>query len=171
MIDYDLFKEIERYAKRHAESSKQMYASRNQNLNNSIVNCLRGKIAEYECYFSMKEAGYILEREPDLRIYSESGKSYEPDLVCIGKNNFIYPEKRYIHVKSISRQTYTKYGASVLCEARDPILLQPEPNHFFSIMLQHSLTHYTFYKWLNSCDCEWKDPILNLPTKKALYLS
>ena len=170
MIDYSLFKRIEDYAIQHAGSSLRVYAQRNQNLNSIVINCIRGKVAEYCCYFSMIEAGYILESEPDLKIYEESKKSYDADLICIGKDGVMYDEKRHIHVKSVSRETYNRYGASVLIESNDPIVKYPEHNHYFSIMLQHSLTHYTFYKWLNSFDCEWKDPILNLPSKRALYL-
>lgn len=168
-INYDLYEEIKLYAQRHFESSKETYAKRNQNTSKIFQDCIRGKVAEFCCYHSMKDQGYILESPPDLQIYSGHNKSYAADLICIGKDNLLYENPRHIHVKSISRETYDKYGASILIEKNDPLVYKPDEHHFLSIMLQDSLTAYSFFKWINSVDADWKDPILNLPTKKALY--
>ena len=132
---------------------------------------MRGKIAEFCNYFSLREAGYILECEPDLKIQTGSNKSYDSDLVVLGKNNILYEEKKYVHVKSISLDTYNKYGASFLVESNDPITINPKPNHYFSVMLQESFLVYKFHRWLNSCDVEYKAPRLKqLISKKAVYL-
>lgn len=171
MINYDLFKEIELYANRHVESSKDYYLSRNQNPDKMFIQIFRGKIAEYCCYFSMKQAGYILENEPDLKIYSEANKSYDADLICIGKNNKLYDVERHIHIKSVSRKNFLAFGASFLVQKNDRIVSHPQDNHYYSVMLEQSLTHYTFYAWLNSCEVNYQPPKnSNLYSKLAVYI-
>lgn len=171
MIDYFLFKEIELYANRHVESSRELYKNRNQNEERLFINCLRGKVAEWECYFSMLQANYIMKAEPDMKIYSSHNKSYDADLVCIGKDKKYYDSERFIHVKSISQATYKKIGASFLIQTNDNIVKNPLENHYYSVMLQQSLTHYTFFRWLNTCDAVYSKPRnKNLTSKLAVYL-
>jgi len=172
MINYDLFKEIEHYAKRHVESSLEHYKSRNQNQETMFINCLRGKIAEWECFFSMKKEGYILKEKPDMLIYSGSNKSYDADLVCIGKNNSIYEIARHIHVKSISQETNQRIGASFLVQKNDPLVIHPKDNHYYSVLLQQSLTQYTFHTWLKSTETTYSEPKAKhlAKTKLAVYL-
>ena len=169
-ITYSLFKEIERYAKRHSESSKDHYSKRNQNTSNIFENCLRGKMAEYCCYYSMIKAGYILQNEPDLKIFEQSEKSYDADLVCIGKGKEIYDVPRYIHVKSVSAESFAKFGASFLIESNDELVRSPQENHYISVMLQMDLINYEFYKWLDAKQVIWDKPVLkHLHTKSAWY--
>ena len=172
MIDYDLFKEIELYAKRHVESSSEYYKSRNQSTDKMFKNCFDGKVAEWSNYFSLIEAGYIMKNKPDHQIYSQHNKSYEADLICIGKDNHLYEKEKHIHVKSISIGTYNKIGASFLIQKNDNLVTNPDPDHYFSVMLQKSLTHYVFYKWINSCDVSYSEPRANhlAATKLAVYL-
>lgn len=170
MIDYDLFKSIENYARLHTESSAELYQARNENKDRIFYNILRGKIAEFCCYYSMKNAGYILEAPPDLVIYSQHKKSHNADLICIGKDDIFYDIKRYIHIKSVSRETYDKIGASFLVENNNPLIKNPKENHYYSLLLQHSLTHYTFIKWLCSTEARYEAPKnKNLTTKLAVY--
>ena len=171
-INYDLYEEIKLYAKRHTESSLDHYKSRNQNVDNIYINCLRGKLAEWCCYYSMQKAGYILKDKPDMMIYSENNKSYDADLICTGKDKELYDQERHIHVKSISLDSYQKYGASFLIQKNDDIVNNPKPNHYFSVMLQQSLTEYFFHKWINSCDVSYSEPRMSAlsATKYAVYL-
>jgi len=170
MISYDLFKDIENYAIRHTESSKDLYTKRNQNIDRIFINCLNGKIAEFACYNSMVSAGYILENKPDLQIHSASNKSHEADLICIGKNKTIYENKRHIHIKSVSMETYAKYGASFLVEKNNRLINNPDTNHYYSVLLQTSLTDYKFYRWINTCDVTYQNPRKLMASKLAVYL-
>jgi hypothetical protein len=167
-IDYDIFKNIEAYALKHFESSKQLYTARKQNMKKAFNDILRGKIAEYNCYYQLQSKGYILDK-PDLNIYTHT-KCYDADLIILGKGDKIYEQPKHIHVKSISRDSYEKYGASFLIEANDPVVLNPEPDHYFSVLLEESFLIYNFYMWLPCTEVEYGDPVMNLPTKKAVYL-
>ena len=169
MITYSLFKKIEKYAKAHSESSRENYLQRNTNTSNIFENCLRGKLAEYSCYFSMYRAGYILQSEPDLKIYEPSEKSYDADLVCIGKHKEIYDAPRLIHVKAIGVKTFAKFGASFLVEKNDPLVFNPQPNNFISVMLQEDLINYRFYKWLDAQKIQWGLPKNNNLTSKLAW--
>jgi len=170
MINYDLLKEIELYASRHVESSAEYYKSRNQSNDKMFMNCLTGKLAEWECYFSMKKAGYILEKPPCMLIFSQGNKSYDADLVVLGKDKQIYESPKHVHVKSVSSETYKKYGASFLVQSNDPIVKNPDEHHYYSVMLEVSLTEYKFHKWLSTINAVYKKPITNLPSKLAVYL-
>ena len=168
-IDYKLFKEIEKYAELHSLSSKDHYLKRNQNTDNIFENCLRGKLGEYGCYHSMLKAGYQIQSPPDLVIYPDSQKSFESDLVCIGKGNIIYEQPRYIHVKTVSARSFAKYGASFLIENNDPLTFNPQENHYISVMLQQDLINYSFYKWLNATEIVWGKPKLSHLTSKLAW--
>ena len=171
MIDYDLFKEIELYSKRHVESSSSLYKYRGASESKMFIQCLEGKVAEFSCYFSMVEAGYILKNKPDLQIYSEQNKNHNADLICIGKHREIYQHEKHIHVKSISIKTLNSFGVSFLTQNNDPIFLNPDPNHFYSVMLKVSLSDYKFHKWICSTDVNWgapKSPYLK--SKVAAYI-
>lgn len=170
MIDYKLFKKIEKYAELHTLSSIEKYKQRNQNTSNIFENCLRGKLGEYACYFSMIKAGYILESEPDLDIYISDNKSYEADLKCIGKHGEMYEQPRYIHVKTMSATSFSKWGGSFLIESNDSLVFNPKENHYISVMLEIDLINYNFYKWLNAKEIEWDYPKLkHLTSKRAWY--
>ena len=172
MINYDLFKEIELYASRHVESSAEYYKSRNQSTDKLFKHCFDGKIAEFMCFISMKKAGYILDKPPCMQIFSQGNKSYDSDLLCIGKNNEIYETPKHIHVKAISIKTYETIGISALIQKNDPIYLNPLRNHYFSFMLQVNLTHYEFCKWICSTDVIYGEPRAKhlAATKRAIYL-
>jgi hypothetical protein len=172
MLLYDEFKAIEDYAKKHADSSAEHYKSRNQSIDRIFLQCLNGKLAEFFCYYSMKEVGYILENKPDLTILSPENKSHDADLICLGRFKEIYDNPKYIHIKSVSFENYNKYGTSFLIEKNNPTVLNPHPDHFYSIMLQcnNSFASYKFHRWICSTDIEWKPPRMNLPTKLAAYL-
>lgn len=163
MIDYDLFKNIENYANLHLESSYSFYKSLNQNTNKLFYYILRGKIAEWCCYFYLKNLNYIL-NEPDMKIYKEN-KTFDADLVIDGKDNVYYLEKIYLHVKSVKKSNYEKYGPAFLIEKNDPIVTSPKKNHFFAVMLQKSLTDYELYKKLDVRSVKYINPEVNLPTK------
>lgn len=169
-ITYSLFKNIENYAKLHTESSKEYYSKRNQDTSKLFEHCFRGKMAEYCCYFSMIKAGYIIQNEPDLKILEQSEKSYDADLVCIGKGKEIYDSPRYIHVKSVSAESFARFGASFLIESCDELVHSPKENHYISVMLEIDLINYEFYKWLDATQIKWDKPILkHLRTKSAWY--
>jgi hypothetical protein len=170
MVDYDLFINIQKYALAHAESSASHYQSRNQSTDKMFMNCLTGKLAEWCNYQSLIEAGYILEKPPCMLIFSQGNKSYDADLVVLGKDKQIYDSPKHVHVKSVSSETYKKYGASFLVQANDPIVKNPDEHHYYSVMLQVSLTEYKFHKWLSTINAVYKKPITNLPSKLAVYL-
>jgi len=170
MIDYDLFKNIENYANRHLESSKELYTLRNQSTDKLHMNILNGKIAEYCCYYSMQSAGYILENKPDLEIYSANNKTHDADLICTGKNDKLYAQPKHIHIKSVSLDTYKKYGASFLVEKSNKLIKYPDENHYYSVMLQESLLVYKFHAWLPTLSVRYDNPVNNLPSKLAVYI-
>ena len=168
MISYELFKEIELYATRHAESSSSYYLKSGRSQNQIMLNCLNGKIAEYCCYFSMIKAGYIIKNEPDLKITQE--KSHDPDLICIGKNKIIYQEEKNIHVKSILVSNFEKYGASFLVSKSDPMVINPTDQDFYSVMLQENLLSYRFFSWIPSKSAKYTQPATNLPNNLAVHI-
>ena len=167
MIDYYLYEEIKHYANRHYESSKDLYLKRNQNSQKIFQDILRGKIAEYCAYFHLIEKGYVLDK-PDLTLSAK--KSYDADLVIKGSNTKILEEYWHIHVKSVTRASYLRYGASFLVEANDPLVFDPKPLHAFLVMIEDSFLVYKKYAWLKCANAVYQEPKMNLPTKKAIYL-
>lgn len=170
MIDYDLLKEIQLYASRHTESSKQHYQTRNQNTDKIFINCFNGKAAEWCNYFSLLDADYIVDKPPCMRIFSNGNKSHDADLIITGKGKLLFDKPKHVHIKSVTKANYEKYGISFLVEKNDPIVINPDPDHFYSVMLQVSLLDYRFHTWINSCDVEWKKPVTSLPSKLACYI-
>lgn len=172
MLDYDLFKNIENYANRHLESSKDYYISRNQDPDKMFINIFNGKVAEWCNYFSLKDADYIVEKPPCMQIFSQGSKSYDADLVILGKGKEVFEHKKHVHIKSVLKSNYEKYGASFLVQKNDPIVINKPDHHFYSVMLQESLTSYRFYKWLDVSQAIYQPPKqLNLHSKLAVYLN
>lgn len=170
MIDYKLFKKIEKYAQLHSQSSIDHYRKRNQNTDKILINCIAGKIGEFECYYSMINAGYKIKSPPDLAIYPDDDKSHAADMICVGKNDILYENEKHIHIKTVSFNTFKNYGISFLIEANDRLVKYPKDNHFYSVMIEESLTSYRFGKWICSTDVIWMPPKMNLPSKLACYL-
>lgn len=169
-ISYSLFKNIETYARLHAESSASHYQSRNQNTEKLFENCFRGKVAEWCNYHSLIDAGYIIEKPPCMIIFEQSEKSYDADLVILGKGKEIFDHKRYVHIKAVSLDSFKKFGASFLVENLDKLVHSPGKHHFISVMLQQDLINYKFYKWLDATQVRWGKPILkHLNSKSAWY--
>lgn len=166
MIDYKLFKEIEEYAIGHLESSRSYYLKRKQNPDKIFHHILRGKIAEFNCYFNLKEKKYILEK-PDLNIYQSSQKSTDADLVINGFNGSIYSEPKFIHVKSISKQIWENKNLprGFLIQRNDKIVISPKQNHFFCVLVQRSLVDYRLEKWIKTTEAEYKPTLWDMPTK------
>ena len=165
-IDYDTFKNIEAYAIRHYESSKELYNFRGQK--NLLSDILRGKIAEFNAYYQLIAKGYILDK-PGLEIRVSSA-CYDADLIVIGKNKTIYDKPRHVHVKSVSKLTNERYGASFLIEKNDPIVHKPKPNHYYCVLLEESFLVYNFLAWIDVRDAKYGNPKMKLPTKLAVYL-
>lgn len=170
VVDYELYKQLESYAQKHFESSKQVYLSRNQNLAKAYSDILRGKVAEFCAYFKLKELGYTL-TPPDIAVYKAEHKSHDADLVVTAKKGEENFKPIYLHVKSVSLETFAKYGASFLVEKTDPLVKQPRAQHYYCVMVQESDYHYNFYKFLKSEEVEYLPPKLSrLTTKLAVYL-
>ena len=166
-MDYETFKKIEVYAKEHTESSIGYYKKRNSNTQNIFMNCLDGKIAEFNCYYELLSQGYILDL-PDLEIHSD--KNYNSDLVVYGKHDKIFDEVKYIHVKSVSTKTFAKIGISFLMEKNDPIVINPKENHFICVMIQKNLVEYFLHTWLKTTEINYNTPHnKRLTTKVAWY--
>ena len=172
MIDYDLLKDIERYSNEHVETSKEAYAKRNQSIEKLFINIFNGKVAEWCNYFSLIEGSYIVEKPPCMRIFTGGNKSYDADIVILGKNKELFSEPKFVHVKSLSIKTFESMGISVLLQKNDPIVINPKSNHYISIMLQKSLLVYEFSKWVNSTEAIYSKPRARhlSSTKVAIYL-
>jgi len=143
MIDYDLFKNIEQYAEQHFKSSIEHYKKGYTYIKNErkiFDFILNGKIAEYNLYFHLKNENFIL-NEPDLKIYT-TGKSFDSDLIILGKENELFQEneKIHIHVKGITKKTYENFGSSFLLQKNDPIVIDQKnekyKNHYFAALHQ-----------------------------------
>ena len=170
MISYDLFINIQKYALAHAESSASHYQSRNQNTDMIFTNCFNGKVAEWSNYYSLLDAGYIVEKPPCMLIFSQANKSHDADLIILGKDKLVYDDPKHIHIKSVTLETFNKWGASFLIEKNNKLVNNPDANHYYSVMLQQQLTHYVFHKWICTLDVKYGAPKMNLPTKLAVYL-
>ena len=131
---------------------------------------MRGKIAEFCAYFHLIENGYILEK-PDLAIYDSNNKTHEADLIITGKVGDPDFNTRFVHVKSISQDSFKKYPPSFLVEANNPLIANPKHDHWYYVLVEQNQYYYKPYKWLNSLKAQYKSPILaKLNTKKAVYL-
>lgn len=170
MIDYLLFKKIENYAIEHLKSSNDYYLKRKQNKDKIFLHILRGKIAEFNCYFQLLNLGYMLD-PPDLKIYT-THKSTFSDLIIKGKNNVFYLNPKYVHVKSISKETWNnpKFPKSFLIQKNDKIVLNPSENHFFSVLVQESLIDYRFERWIKTTEANYQPTIMDMPSKWAVFL-
>lgn len=172
MIDYDLLQDIINYSHRHLESSKDYYISINQNPDKLFHSIFNGKMAEWSNYHSLLDAGYIVDKPPCMRIFSQADKCHDADLIILGKQGELFEHPKHVHIKAVLKANYEQYGyASFLVSKTDPIVENPPPHHFYSVMLQESLTSYRFYKWLDVSTVEYAAPKqANLHTKLAVYL-
>ena len=168
-IDYDTFKNIEAYALRHYENSKEIYASRGQNLKKLFNDIIRGKVAEYNAYYQLIEKNYILNK-PELEIKTNTA-CYDADLIIIGKDKEVYDNAKHVHVKSVSKDSYEKYGASFLIEKNDPIVSRPDEHehHYYCVLVERSFLVYDFLHWIDVREVKYSAPKMNLPTKYAVY--
>lgn len=161
MIDFELLLKISEYAKKHLESSINCYQERNQKHNKIFHQILNGKIAEYCAYFYLKNKKYNCTK-PDLEIYDVKNKSHDADILV--------NQKTKIHVKSITIESYKKYGISFLVEKNDPQVITPTENNFYMIMLQKTFLDYHCHSFIASKDIDWKSPRSSkLFTKLAYY--
>jgi hypothetical protein len=165
MIDYDLLKNIEQYAKNHLESSRNfLVKKRNASEKNILDNILSGKIAEYNLYFHLLERNYIL-NEPDLKIYNK-GKSYDSDLIILGKNNKFYETPSNLHIKAISAFSLKQYGNSFLVQKNNPHVINHKKlkNDWYVTLQQKSFLVYDNVKFLNLPNAEYQE-IKQFPSK------
>ena len=158
MINFDTLCEISEYARKHLSSSKQLYTQRSvtNNTQKLLQDILKGKIAEFNLYYYLISKGYEL-KPPCLEVYEN--KSYDSDLYIPSKN-------QYIHVKSVSIDSYKRFGLSVTFQKNDPLVKFPQANHWICIMKEVNFLEYIPAKWVNSLDADYKPTKLNHPSDR-----
>lgn len=156
-----LLKQVRAYSIGHSESSKDLYAQRNQNINNLSEKIYKAKLCEFYVYFHLLNCGKKA-HAPDLKIYTSDKKSYEADIFC-------YSHNVHVHVKSIEKSSAERFGLSWICEASDPIVNYPQLNHWFALTEYTDESNIRLVGWLNSHMAIYKPTKLNHPTKKAIY--
>lgn len=158
-----LLKQVRAYSNGHAESSKDLYSKRNQNINNLSESIYKAKLCEYYVYFHLLNSGKKC-HAPDLKIYEASDKSYDSDLYC-------YSHNVHIHVKSITVESAERYNLSWVLESNDPLITKPQLNHWYALTLYKDESNIRLIGWLNSNSAIYKPTKLNHPTKLAIYYS
>ena len=93
----------EKFARAELETTKNQRFRRNQyNLEKMMMDNIVGKIGEWAVCFQCWKEGYNCS-EPDMEIYTSSGKSFDADLILEGQD---------MHVKSQSVESAERYGTS-----------------------------------------------------------
>lgn len=169
MIDYDLYCQIKEYANQHYINSKDLYIKRKQDPAKMFDHIVGGKVAEWCAYLNLKDQNYILD-PPDMEIYEVKDKSHEADLIVTGKDNILFKDKIFLHVKSIRASTFAKYPPSFLIQKTDPLVKYPKSNHYFYVLLEHDEYTYNSYAWLCSTDADYSEPMRDLPSNYAVYV-
>ena len=169
MITDDLLLEINKYARKHAESSKGIYHSRNHRIEKIYYQIRSGKIAEYNLYFYLLARGNQLE-QPDLEIYEDHKKSFSADLVVTSRHGEIFEQPQHIHVKSISLETKKLYGRSVVFQKSDPLVFSPKDHDWIVPMEQICDMTYKPVRFLHAPKVEFDETANFMPTKCAIYL-
>lgn len=160
-ISDSLISRVYSYALEHYESSKDLYHKRNNASKDKIINDIfQGKLAEYKVYTHLREQGKSV-TYPDLTIFNPNKKSYDADIIC--------DSKIAIHVKSCSNTSAEKYGLSWCMGINDPIVINPQSNHWLALCLFNGFKDIQIVKWVNSKQAIYKPTKLKHKTKCAIY--
>ena len=85
-----------------------------------VEDIISGALAEIAVYKLLKEKGIDVSK-PDFEIYAKGKKSYDADL-SDGTHHF--------HVKGQTLESKQRYGASWIMQRKDPIIANPELQHY-----------------------------------------
>lgn len=157
-----LLKQVRAYSNGHAESSKDLYSKRNQNINNLIETLYYSKLCEWKTYYILRDAGKKV-TQPCMKILEPQEKSYEADLL-------IYDQGIKIHVKSQTIKSALRYGTSFCLQKNDPIVTNPTRDHWLALTIYNNEDDIRLLGFLNATHAVYGETRLGLSSKVALYL-
>jgi hypothetical protein len=144
-------------------TNKDTYSKRNNTTENLKKILASSKACEYIVYRHLRSCNKKCTL-PDIKIYDASEKSYDADLYC-------YDTNIHIHVKSVSTESAKKYGHSWIMQKNDPIVTNPQSNHWFCFVEFTDMKKIRIIGWLNSNMAIYKPTRLNHTSKCAIYYS
>ena len=153
------------FARACYETNKEEYARRNQNNKEMIISQIaQGKYAELLVQSVLTEEGYDIINEVDFAIYHTKDKSFDCDIRAFKEKS----ESNVwdFHVKSISKKSADRYGASWLFQKRDPLLTTPKSNDkvVFVLLDEQNIS----YKEIVCIDARELHRYLKSPKKESL---
>jgi hypothetical protein len=151
------------FAEKVFPTNQDHYKDRN-NTTENLKNILSSsKACEYIVYQHLRACNKKCTL-PDIKIYKPHEKNYDADLYC-------YDTNIHIHVKSVSIESAKKYGHSWIVQKNDPIVNNPQNNHWYCFVEFTNMKKIRIIGWLNCTKAIYKPTKLNHSSKLAIYYS
>ena len=153
-----LVKQVRAFSYDHAESSRDLYAKRNQSIHNLADTIFKSKLCEWHVYYILRNSGKKV-TQPCMKILDAKDKSYDADILDYEKNI-------KIHVKSQTLESSLKYGTSFILQRNDPIVT----NHWLAFTIYNDIDDIRLLGFLNATHAIYEDTKLKHQSKCAIYL-